>query len=339
VSEGGDVRRLADADTWPAERYRDLWREKRADGWRGADAVGAPGRPELRERFLDAGRELVPLPLLDLAVAAPSIREYGASGGPTSSWYQETIVVVAAPVEAGAPDTDPFQLQLADGTVSGQVDLVPFGWLADWLLVPLSDRGTATIGAVRAGANSVARTRLASFDVCASPTTITLDAAPVDVVLAGRDAIGWWEQIVNLGRLCVSAEIAGVLDALCAQSVAYAKQRTQFGATIGSFQAVQHLLVDIWLRAYTVDSVTESAATCEINLAAARAATAKAYAAEVALPVAEDALQVHGAIGYTRDRPLHQYLKRVLTLTARYGDASQLQESIGRAELARRGGS
>ncbi len=104
----------------------------------------------------------------------------------------------------------------------------------------------------------------------------------------------------------------------------YATQRHQYGAAIGSFQAVQHLLADAFVLAEGARSVTLHAAWAVDALAAddalAAAAVAKAYCARAARTVCETAIQVHGGIGNTWECLAHVYLRRALLSSDLFGD-------------------
>jgi alkylation response protein AidB-like acyl-CoA dehydrogenase len=122
-----------------------------------------------------------------------------------------------------------------------------------------------------------------------------------------------------------SAQLLGVAGHLVDVTVAYATARHQFGAPIGSFQAVKHHLANAWLRLdYARPAVYRAAwslASADPD-AAAHVSMAKALAADAAGLAARVALQVHGAIGYAWEHDLHLWLKRAWALSASWGDAA-----------------
>jgi alkylation response protein AidB-like acyl-CoA dehydrogenase len=99
----------------------------------------------------------------------------------------------------------------------------------------------------------------------------------------------------------------------------YARQRAQYGVTIGSFQAVQHLLADAHVAMEGSRSIALHAAWAVDALPAAdalvAASAAKAYCARAARSVCETAIQVHGGIGNTWECLAHLYLRRALLST------------------------
>jgi len=113
--------------------------------------------------------------------------------------------------------------------------------------------------------------------------------------------------------LAVAAELVGVTRWLLDTSVAYAKERVQFGRPIGSFQAVQHTLVNIALAYEEAAAAVAHAAMCidADDRDRHRAVhVAKATAGLAARKAARDGLQVHGGIGYTWEHDLHLRLRR-----------------------------
>jgi hypothetical protein len=119
-----------------------------------------------------------------------------------------------------------------------------------------------------------------------------------------------------LGLSMACADLVGTMDGAVQLTTTYARERRQYGATIGSFQAVQHLLADAHVLAEGSRSITLHASWAVDELPAgdalAAAATAKAYCARAALQVCETAIQVHGGIGNTWECLAHVYLRRAL---------------------------
>jgi alkylation response protein AidB-like acyl-CoA dehydrogenase len=117
-------------------------------------------------------------------------------------------------------------------------------------------------------------------------------------------------------------------------AVEYAKVRRQFDQPIGSFQAVQHLCVDMYETVELARSgvlhalwAADAAQPAERHLAAVRA---KAYAARLAT-VGDTAIQVFGGIGYTWEHDAHLYLKRLLGWSTFLGGSDRYLQEVGRA--------
>jgi alkylation response protein AidB-like acyl-CoA dehydrogenase len=129
----------------------------------------------------------------------------------------------------------------------------------------------------------------------------------------GRDDIDRWR---SLGLATTCADLVGVMQGALTLSCDYARSRQQYGAAIGSFQAVQHLLADALVALEGSRSIARHAAWAVDALdapgALEAASGAKAYCARAARAVCETAIQVHGGIGNTWDCLAHVFLRRAL---------------------------
>jgi len=135
------------------------------------------------------------------------------------------------------------------------------------------------------------------------------------------------------GRISLGAGCVGIAQGCLDASVAYTKERHQFGRPIASFQLVQELLADIAVETEAARLlVWRAAATADAGRPyTVEASVAKYYASEVAVRAANAAVQVHGGYGYIDEYPVQKYLRdaRVSTL---YEGTSQIQKLlIGRA--------
>jgi alkylation response protein AidB-like acyl-CoA dehydrogenase len=168
-------------------------------------------------------------------------------------------------------------------------------------------------------------------------------------VIVGREALvaspavarAALAQALDRATVVAGAELLGVMDRALEMSLDYMRTRVQFGKPIGSFQALQHRAVDLYLQK-ELSAAVVSEALREIDAGldgAARAALAsrvKARAAEAALRVTREAIQLHGAIGFTEDCDVGLYVKRALTLSAWLGNATAHRRRF--AQLTRDGG-
>jgi hypothetical protein len=144
-------------------------------------------------------------------------------------------------------------------------------------------------------------------------------------------------QWTALGLALTCADLVGVMRGVLAVTVAYAAERKQFGAPVGSFQAVQHLLADAHTLLEGSHSVALHASWAVDNLAPTDASSAgrvaKAYCARAARVVCETAIQVHGGIGNTWDCLAHVYLRRALLSTQWFGDDGEQLQHLQRERL------
>jgi hypothetical protein len=121
------------------------------------------------------------------------------------------------------------------------------------------------------------------------------------------------ERVRDAGCIALSAEQVGAAARALELTVAYTKDRVQFGRPIATFQALQHRMADLYVRVQSARTVSYAAAEAARQAApdvAVRAAAAKAYCSEVLQQVSAEMIQLHGAIGMTWEHPAHRYFKR-----------------------------
>jgi alkylation response protein AidB-like acyl-CoA dehydrogenase len=131
--------------------------------------------------------------------------------------------------------------------------------------------------------------------------------------------------------VAAAAVAVGVATRVTEMTVAYAKERKQFGRAIGSYQAVSHACAQMFLETEGARSVMFWAAWAldhDPENAFMAANSAKAYASDAAVNVARSALQVHGGIGFTWEHDLHLFLKRAEANAHAYGDARWHREQV-----------
>jgi alkylation response protein AidB-like acyl-CoA dehydrogenase len=124
------------------------------------------------------------------------------------------------------------------------------------------------------------------------------------------------KRAYEFGALATAAQLVGGAEALLSDTVDYAKQRTQFGRTIGSYQAIKHKLADVHIAIELARPLVYGAA---LSLEPRDVSAAKAAASEAGLLAARSALQTHGAIGYTQEHDLSLTLLRVQALRSAWG--------------------
>jgi alkylation response protein AidB-like acyl-CoA dehydrogenase len=137
-------------------------------------------------------------------------------------------------------------------------------------------------------------------------------------------------QLLGLGRRCLDL------------SVAYARERHQFGRPIGSYQALKHRMADDWTALEFARPIVWRAAWAlarGLPDATLHVSSAKAVAGDAASTVARTAVQVHGAMGYTFECDVQIFLKRILALSIAHGDARhhrrRLAEVLRTRDIAR----
>ena len=161
-------------------------------------------------------------------------------------------------------------------------------------------------------------------EVVELPSGQTVVASEADVVRLRRD-----------GALLTAALQVGIAARLTELAVDYAKQREQFGRTIGSFQAVKHICADMFVRTELARVAVHAAAvTCDdssVGDASRAVAGAKLLADEAATVNSRSCVQVHGGMGFTWEVPVHFFLKRAWLHATEFGTADDHAEAL--AEL------
>ena len=174
----------------------------------------------------------------------------------------------------------------------------------------------------------------------------SLVAEPVDpltplhevAALPAGDVVATGDDVVRLrrdGALLTAALQVGIAARLTELAVDYAKQREQFGRTIGSFQAVKHICADMFVRTELARVAVHAAAVtsddASVGDAGRAVAGAKLLADEAATLNSRSCVQVHGGMGFTWEVPVHFFLKRAWLHSTEFGTADDHAEAL--AEL------
>ena len=146
-------------------------------------------------------------------------------------------------------------------------------------------------------------------------------------------------QVLDRGRIHISAICVGVAERLVADSVAYAAERKQFGQAIANFQLVQAMIADskteaMAARALTLETARKRDAGESVTL---EAAAAKLFASEMVGRVADRAVQIFGGAGYVADHGIERFYRDVRIFRI-YEGTSQIQQVVIARETMKRGG-
>jgi alkylation response protein AidB-like acyl-CoA dehydrogenase len=198
------------------------------------------------------------------------------------------------------------------GSAPGVLPAVEYGAVAD-VVVARSGDGLALVE----GATSTPRmsydgtTRLADLEAGAGEV---LPGATADVI----------EELTARATVLVAADLVGVAREAITRTVAYDREREQFGVPVGSFQAIKHALADLHVGVTMAEHAALYAAHAvdeRLPDAPLAVSVAKAKASDVALQATAAMIQYHGGIGYTWEHEAHFFYKRAKRLAAQWGDA------------------
>jgi len=134
------------------------------------------------------------------------------------------------------------------------------------------------------------------------------------------------EQVVDVATVAIAAEAVGALDSLLQKTVEYSKTRKQFGVPIGTFQALQHRMADMFVECQLARSIVMMAAM-KLDSSAGDSDKAKAVAAaksrlgKAILKVSQEAVQLHGGIGITDELDVAHFFKRVTAIETMFGNS------------------
>ncbi len=283
----------------------------------------------------ELGAALHPGPWLSCAVAATrALTRMGADGtaGALLSGIAEgSTIATVGPLDGPRPTAR----ERAQGVVlHGTMTAVPDVAAVDVVLVLADGRDGPALFAVDASSCSTEGLPHGDVDQTRKQFRVTLDGSPAQrLASASPDGI---EALVDDVLIAYAADALGAAQAVMNQAVEYAKVRRQFGQPIGSFQAVQHLCVDMFetvelARSGTIHALwaADAAEGEERHLAAVRA---KAFAGRLAT-VGDTAIQIFGGVGYTWEHNAHLYLKRLLSWSTFLGGPDRYLTEVG-AHLA-----
>ncbi|USU05550.1 acyl-CoA/acyl-ACP dehydrogenase [Sphingomonadaceae bacterium OTU29LAMAA1] len=210
----------------------------------------------------------------------------------------------------------------SDGSLDGTCPLVRWGADADAFVIV--DSGRAWLVAGDAPGLDRHPSRLADGSVAA---TLSLHRCSATALAVTDDDIIRARALAQLGYV---AEMVGIMATLLDQTVDYARQRRQFGVAIGTFQVVQHKLARMFVRLEQSRSLLlKAAATARDASDFVRHVTAaKAYVAEAAQHVAEEAVHLHGGMGVTDELVVGRALRRVMVLARVFGRAEEARHRL-----------
>jgi alkylation response protein AidB-like acyl-CoA dehydrogenase len=320
---------LTEEQRWLAESVDELLTREPAN--RVWDSLVEFGALEVGD---NEGLGVVELTLVAHAVgaqlAAVAYAETAAAHAVADLGGRSVAACMSEPGRAFAP-SDP-STSVESGSITGEKTGVAYGAKAELLAVPAAADGTVVLAIVPSERATI--TPEPTLDETVAPASVRLDSAAVERVVPDRAAV---DLFTAVGGILVAAEAVGAAATLFGLAREYASQRRQFGRTIGSFQAVRHLLADQYVQLESAwSSVLYGAASLDEREpdAAQTASIAKAYAARATQSVAHGALQVFGGIAFTAEHPAHRYLRRIVVRGTHFGTARDHERSLGRT-LAR----
>lgn len=345
-------------DTAATPRFdTDLWAQMVEMGWSGMLVSEGYGGLEFGHRGVgliceEMGRNLVASPFVSSCVHAVTVLKHASDSLkqallPSIAAGDTTVALALSEDRRFAPLSTRLQA-VREGQgyrISGVKQFVPDGSFADHLLV-LAHCADAQGAGKPLGLFHVPVDLLSVGDRASLSLVDSRDYAHLelrDLLLPESALIGAYggaepilEELLDVAAAHSACELLGISDALLDMTVEYLKVREQFGALIGSFQALQHRAASMFTRVELLRSVVFDAVAAldaDREDRASACSHARAMAIDVSKLVATEAIQMHGGMGVTDELDVGLFYKRTLTLRQQYGD-----RGFHRDRFARQGG-
>ncbi len=316
-------------------------------GWLGipfdeADGGFGGGPIELMLMFQEFGRGLLIEPVLSSIVLAGGVLKLGATDvqkrkylrGLIDGTLQAGLAFAEPTARYDLSDIETSAIKSGDNfCLNGNKTVVLNGPSADFLLVTARtsgekvDRDGVSLFLIDSSLNGIERTDY--------PTIDGQRASEVrfqDVEIDQANLVGEWgqglsilEEVIDEAILAVGSEAVGCMEVLYESTVDYCKTRKQFGSPIGSFQVLQHRMVDMFMEYEQVKSLMYLAAmqmSGGYNSETKKAISAfKVQVGKAGRFVGQNAVQLHGGMGMTEELKIGHYFKRLTMIDALFGNA------------------
>lgn len=328
---------------------RELWAEMAALGWAGipfSEEHGGLGLglAEVAVVAEELGRGLMPEPLLSCVMLAGEIFARAGSDAQRDGWLPGLIdgsKVVALAHQERASRYDPARIALAAESIeggafrlTGEKTQVADGFGADALIVVartsgapgdssgltlflLDDLSASGVGLIRQRRVDSRNVALLSLD------GVELRADAVIGEVGGAAAI--LDTVIERAGVALAAEMLGTMTVAFEQTLAYLKERVQFGVLIGTFQALKHRAARVFMEIELARSAVMAAARAAdagAPEASVLACVAQARCSDAIMLATNEAVQMFGGIGMTDEHDIGFFLKRARAAEMTFGDAA-----------------
>ena len=333
----------------------EIWRKMAELGWQGLmipeqyDGMGM-GFFDLVVVFEEIGRNILPSPYFATAVlGSPPIIEAGSEELKKEILPRvatgEAILTMALTEPSAGYTADCVELEAEDRgdsfVLNGTKLFVEFASASDYMVV-VARTGSGgdpedgiTLLLVESNSPGI---KIAAFATTGTDKQCEVVFDNVSVPksnVIGEVNKGWpiVAKTLKMATMTKCAEMIGGMQAVLDMSVAYAKERVQYGRPIGSYQAIQHMLADMFIRTDTSKNIVYEAAwmVSEGLECADKVSTAKAWCNEAYKKVSEDGVEVHGAIGTSRDHDMGLYYRRSMAAHPTFGNTEDHREVVARS--------
>jgi alkylation response protein AidB-like acyl-CoA dehydrogenase len=329
-----------DADGYRDETWRELARMELL-GLTIPEQFGGVGQTILDAVVVceEFGRSLLPSPYFVSSILGAGLLRVAGSDEQRKAWLPrlatgEAVVTVAWQEPDRSATAEGVAIAFDGGKLSGEKIMVPFASKASRLLVLARSGGDLGWFLVDPSGGGVTLRKTKTLG-SGPDFMVTFDGAAAEPVGSGTGGWGAFEEAMTDGLIAIGALAAGGAERAHEMAVAYAKERSQFGKPIGSFQAIAHPLAETYTEIGGAKALVYEAAWARAAGKDARtlAAMAKLYACDVYRRTTKLGQQVYGGIGFTTDIDMQLYFRRAKQLELSWFDPRVLEEVVAAAEL------
>lgn len=337
------VRQLIESD---ASHDETLWKQVSEQGFLAAaipedhGGVGA-GYLELCLVAEEAGRALAPLPAVSSIYQAAELILMAGSDAQQQVWLPriasgEVIATLAVAEAAGEIAAERIASAVSPGTssggaISGRKWPVSDGLAADLAIVAAQGEGGVGLYLVELGSAGVSRRAIKSIDPSRKQAEITFDNAAAEPLGKAGEGLALLSAMRDRAAVLVAFEQIGGAQAALEMARDYALGRYAFGRPIGSFQAIKHMLADMYVSLelarsnayYGAWALSTNAPQLALAAATARVAAIQAYRL-----CSTNNIQIHGGMGFTWEFDCHLHYRRGRYLASILGSSPSWERRL-----------
>ena len=325
---------------------RDLWKGLADMGFLGVtipEAFGGSGAGHLELCVIaeEMGRALAPVPFSSTVYLAAEALMLAGSEAQKQKWLPAiaagTAVGTLALFEGtGNPSPAAIKLSAANGVLNGVKRPVPDGAVADFAIVAARNGATGretdiSLYLVDLTSEGVETRTLANIDPSHGQAEMTFRNVKAELLGAATEGWSILTRVLDRAAVLIGFEQVGGADRALEMGRDYALDRIAFGRQIGSFQAVKHMLADMYVSAtlarsncyYGAWALSTNASELPEAAAAARISATQAFQ-----HCAKNNIQVHGGMGFTWEFDCHLYYRRANALAVGLGSLSYWEDAL-----------
>lgn len=325
---------------------RELWKGLADMGFLGVaipEAFGGSGAGHLELCVIaeEIGRALAPVPFSSTVYMAAEALMLAGSEAQKQKWLPAiasgTAIGTLAVFEGtGNPSPASIKLTATNGVLNGVKRPVPDGAVADFAIVAARNGSTGretdiSLFLVDLTSEGVETKALANIDPSRGQAEITFNNAKAELLGPANEGWSLLTRVLDRAAVLIGFEQVGGADRALEMGRDYALDRIAFGRQIGSFQAVKHILADMYVSAtlarsncyYGAWALSTNAAELPEAAASARISATQAFQ-----HCAKNNIQVHGGMGFTWEFDCHLYYRRANALAVGLGSLSYWEDAL-----------